>query len=907
MEYDFPLQKVIIESKENFKLLNGVPGSLKTLTLVKQVVYDTINVDDITDDKIIEKDTPFGIIKTYDVSKFTEDDFKKCKGCINTLTGSVTEEIKSRLEDYLNIEFYKKNSHYIYSNDFISINISSMDGFIHTQLMSYNAEVLDEMGDYYDEKALQLDQGVKDGRLKNITTKTKDECTNIYSDEFQDMKYDRCSLLINICLRFPQIKMNIYGDILQTIYTHSIKGPVHPMNQWKNDVGATEYNNNICFRCPPSHLKLLEVILKQPIYFQQSAYDCYNVPVAIPSSESFTIEGQVNTKPILFTHPSTSNNVFADIIADQITSSIACLMGYDSSVKPGDICILMKKCNNNHTFHKIYEKLEVLYNSMGYSNKIKIFETQGDGSHNKIDWSETIDSSGKSMKTVMISIHGDKGKGHKVVYFIGLSEKSLPLEKHIYKPEELAEVSALNVGMTRSTKYLFVGFNSILPSRYIKELVIGGTQCEIIKQDLAVCSWNNKSNIPEGFYSDNVEALISPWRKKNPDQMKIPKPMYSMKTGEKAYKEEPVYMPIDPTISISKIYEELNEPEKIIKLEKRLVFDSPIKCKFDINKQCLQPIMGNLGEILYIREHLLRVLSDEKELFEQELYEKLPFLELIENDAVYYTENTDLINIVYDRKLNSSGSLTRSKYEEILKDNKNNKELIEDLKCVFDEEYSVILPRSFNNQKIIKSIESFTKYKKTDKIHIIDIWNIALIFSIVNDDIYKPCLNVFLNNPPIKDIKDLLTNISLIQDYLKIDDLDFVSYQSIHKNTKTIKNQEFINRLGKGGCEELTFGLHGISDMIDIKNKTLYDIKVPMTDTFNNGWISQVTGYLVTDIFSRKISTESFRKWNKGGIIDITNGRVWKFYYDFKHKSKKEIFKHILEIHDIDDSVVSLF
>ena len=54
MEYDFPLQKVIIESKENFKLLNGVPGSLKTLTLVKQVVYDTINVDDITDDKIIK-------------------------------------------------------------------------------------------------------------------------------------------------------------------------------------------------------------------------------------------------------------------------------------------------------------------------------------------------------------------------------------------------------------------------------------------------------------------------------------------------------------------------------------------------------------------------------------------------------------------------------------------------------------------------------------------------------------------------------------------------------------------------------------------------------------------------------------------------------------------------------------
>ena len=32
-------------------------------------------------------------------------------------------------------------------------------------------------------------------------------------------------------------------------------------------------------------------------------------------------------------------------------------------------------------------------------------------------------------------------------------------------------------------------------------------------------------------------------------------------------------MPIDPTISISKIYEEFTEPENTIKIEKNLVFD----------------------------------------------------------------------------------------------------------------------------------------------------------------------------------------------------------------------------------------------------------------------------------------------------------------------------------------------
>ena len=509
----------------------------------------------------------------------------------------------------------------------------------------------------------------------------------------------------------------------------------------------------------------------------------------------------------------------------------------------------------------------------------------------------------------MISIHGDKGKGHRVVYFLGLSEKSLPMEFHIHKPEEITEVSALNVGLSRSTEYLFVGFNNILPSRYIKDLVIGRTQCEIIKENLAVCSWDNKSNIPDGFYKDNIDALISPWRVKFPDIEKYPCPKFIFNNGEYAYIENPVYMPIDPTISISRIYEEFTEPENTIKIEKNLVFDTDIRCQFSITQDYLQPIMGNLGEILYIREHLMG-LCDIPGIFEQEIYSQLKFLELIEYDLVYYTDNVDLINIVYDGQLNSQGvygNSNRSKYEDIIHGNKNNKKLVEDIKEIIDGMYNVVLPESFNDPKIIKSIESFTSYKKSDKLLINDIWNIALIFSIINDEIYKPCLNVWLNNPPIKSIKDILTNIKLIQDHLDINDLDHVDYQSRHQNTKMVSDKKIIHRLGKGGCEDLTFGLMGRSDMIDIKNKTLYDIKVPMSDTFNNGWISQVTGYLVTDIKSMKVKTGSFRSWDKGGIIDITNGKVWEFIYDLDHIDKKSIFKHILRIHYIDESVIRLF
>ena len=51
-------------------------------------------------------------------------------------------------------------------------------------------------------------------------------------------------------------------------------------------------------------------------------------------------------------------------------------MDYDKEVLPGDICILMKKCNGNHTFHKIYNRLNELYKTKGFIDKIKIFETR---------------------------------------------------------------------------------------------------------------------------------------------------------------------------------------------------------------------------------------------------------------------------------------------------------------------------------------------------------------------------------------------------------------------------------------------------------------------------------------------------------------------------------------------------
>ena len=50
-----------------------------------------------------------------------------------------------------------------------------------------------------------------------------------------------------------------------------------------------------------------------------------------------------------------------------------------------------------------------------------------------------------------------------------------------------------------------------------------------------------------------------------------------------------------------------------------------------------------------------------------------------------------------------------------------------------------------------------------------------------------------------------------------------------------------------------------------------------------------------------------FITWNKGGIIDITNGCVYQLTFDFESVNKQIILNHILEIHNFDSEVIEYF
>ena len=166
-------------------------------------------------------------------------------------------------------------------------------------------------------------------------------------------------------------------------------------------------------------------------------------------------------------------------------------MQHDPSITPNDIAIIMAKSNLNDMFNQLVETLSTLYSEMGKGkDSVCYMSTAGDGRHNTLDWSLA------DGKTKLLSVHGDKGKGHRVVFFLGLTENSIPRETEIYKPCEIVPESLLNVGITRSTEYLFIGFTHSSPSRYLQRV------CDKLK-DYAYVSWKaqNLFNIPQPYLS----------------------------------------------------------------------------------------------------------------------------------------------------------------------------------------------------------------------------------------------------------------------------------------------------------------------------------------------------------------------------------------------------------------------
>jgi hypothetical protein len=472
-------QRQIVTDNHRIKLINGCAGSRKTDTLVKLGVFHMEH---------------YGHNLMY-----------------LTLVSSITHELTMRLGAALGIEIPRVgiSNHYLAEYKGCQVTIANFDAFVHRQL-EHMGDLQDDLrtrGDCHDWKTRELQSRTGDGRHTELIMKNGARADFVLVDEFQDMDPIKARILTDVLRHNSSLHGVAVGDFMQSIFSRAVCEDLsqgHPMNVWRTRLQPQVYYIDTCYRCPAGHIEFVNRLLGQ-------RYEEYDVPRMQSDSTD------IRTRPVLFTHDALTKNHGAFAASAQVCAAVRVLFEHDSTLRPTDVAVLMKRSNDNHFFEQLKIALDGCFQSLGHPPGCVVhFETRGDGYHQSIDWRRA------EGKAALLSIHGDKGKGHRVVFFMGLSHRSIPSENNLFKPAELVDVSLVNVALTRSTDHLFIGFSADSPSRYL-------VSHAAILEDIAYTSWPHQAvvkanddgdnhteddvtrNRPPELYRMSIEALNSAW------------------------------------------------------------------------------------------------------------------------------------------------------------------------------------------------------------------------------------------------------------------------------------------------------------------------------------------------------------------------------------------------------------
>ena len=798
MDFISEAQQKIVFSDSKYKLINGCAGSHKTDTLIKACIRQL--------DKNI---VPVLFL---------------------TLVSSVTIEIKERLERYLKIKIDKQGStnHYLGRYKESDICISNFDAWIHLMLEDQTDDKceIDKIGEWYSEKVNILLKMSTNTELK-CTMKNKIEPKLIIIDEAQDLSYEKISILTNIVTNNKNIHIYIAGDYLQTIFKQDTTeiGIYHAMNVFKL-LQPEYFDLNVCMRCPKGHIDfnnfLLEDIQKK-----------YNIP-----KMKYKNKDDIN-KPLIFTHLKASDNTTGRANAEIITNMIATLMEKDQSIIPGDIAILMGKVTNNYIYSQLQDTLGKLYQKKGYNNAVLIMSTYGDGYHNSLKWDKT------HSKTVLLSIHGDKGKSHKVVILMGVTEKSIPREFHLYTEREIVSESLLNVGITRSLKYLFMGFTYNYPSRYMfskyKDL-----------NKYAYLTWSDKKNIPEPYHSviKCQEYMMPVWS-----------------ICEK-YRKSKICSSIKANIEIKQdISKDLEYAESI--------FEN--KWSDNISIDLANNITDlNLNEDKSILLGIMTEILIQRQVGKSELDEKLEniyLMMLYRNDNINYTNDEQFlscmmdVNVIISRYTEYSRQLCQNEFNDYLEKNmyffRNNIELKQKIVHHYQNK-KLVLHRIFDNQEFRNDLCDIVSFKDNRDILPSSYWHVTIFFTFFFSNHYKPA-SVKYYNDFITNLNPIHENVSgFISNYLQNSECIFE--KSLYVESEFSESQ--LRSINQSNNYKLKIA--GRCDIYDTKNGNLFEIKASSSDACSNEWIIQ------TLMYSLLLNVYGFSVKNMY-IVNIISGKIWNW------------------------------
>lgn len=514
-------QENIINSKEQYKSVLGVPGCGKTTVLCKELILN--------------------------------NNFNKL--CV-TRTNSVIEQINNKCKT-LQFEKINYSNHFYckYINNYIGI--ANIDSFIHYQLDYFNNNNsyfkdnninFDDYRDRHNWKKEKFMELIKNKKINKLYLKIIDEnnktnnieVNKLYIDEAQDMVTSEINLFISILNNNKLLHCSIYGDTLQTLNPKSTK--YYSIMRFNEKLNAKEYNLSKCFRCPKGHIEFNNELFKS--VRNNNKYG--NLPYIVPTNNN------IEDKPFIFSHKGMSTNSNAESIYNSVKLIINEVLENDNTINISDFTIVVNRINDSKVLPTIFHLLQ-----KDFEDKFYYFETKDNsGTHTAIDFNNLKSSHCKCRddnisslkekckkynlsnysklkkielinklttyyndnnieneipfkkfnqkdiecsvckfrrekeKGAIISIDGFKGLESKCIIFLNLADKSIPRENHINKVEELTDYSKLNVLTTRSTKYLFIGINNCSPSRYFNEKDIE----KFINKNLIYYPiiWNNK-------------------------------------------------------------------------------------------------------------------------------------------------------------------------------------------------------------------------------------------------------------------------------------------------------------------------------------------------------------------------------------------------------------------------------
>lgn len=426
---------------------------------------------------------------------------------ILTLVTSVTQEIAGRIRElHAGCTPLVQGNHLCFRGP--RTTISNFDAFVHHTLMripdapSYlEGRYGSQWGCLHDAKVhtlLHFLSGTEE--LPPLCTRWGSPFDLLIVDEVQDLDPIRTKLLVLLSRSVLEAggRVLFAGDRLQTIF-QPVGLRMHPMDVLRDDLQPDVRSLVVCRRCPDAHVQ----------WVNEVAAD-WRAQWGVPAMEA---SGKPGPRPVLFSHGSLQTPHEANLLAKRLARAVRELLHGDDTLQPADFAFLSRRVNANRLFELLEERLQRTFRRalalraeraaiaagedpvaavQGLPKKryVRYLATKQGMQNQSISWGDA------SEQAVLLSIAGDKGKGHRVVFLLGVTEGSIPDVRHPGTTDELASHSLLYVGLTRSTQWLFVGVHQTNPSRYM-------VRSALSHERLCVRAWD----IP--LWDDTREAAVA--------------------------------------------------------------------------------------------------------------------------------------------------------------------------------------------------------------------------------------------------------------------------------------------------------------------------------------------------------------------------------------------------------------